>query len=279
MGSQRPKIPDGLRLRDLHVAGPQGTLVDGVHIEVLPGRIHVLVGASGSGKTLTARSFLGMVDARPGVTRASLEVTWNGESWRPYDDLDLNTRRGKRELERRFRPLRGSIIGYLPQDARRSLDPLWTIARQLRAALALRREPHEPEPRVWLERAGFPQPDRIEGLYPHELSGGMAQRASIALALARGSRFLLADEPTTGLDPTVQEAILRELQRLRDREGVGILLITHDLRIVPRLADRLFVMHAGRLVEDLPADRLGQMESDHARELWDATARISGGVL
>ena len=270
---------DGVRLRGLEVTGPQGVLVEDVALEVLPGRIHVLVGASGSGKTLSARSLLGMVDAQPGVTRAELEVTWGGRTWQPYDGLNLGTRRGRAALEQRFRALRGSILGYLPQDARRSLDPLWTVGKQLCAALALREEPHDAPPRDWLARAGFPQPERVEGLYPHELSGGMAQRASIALALARGSRFLLADEPTTGLDPTVQEAILRELQGLRDREGVGLLFITHDLRIVPRLADRLYVMHQGTLVEDLPADRLDQLTSAPARALWDATARISGGVL
>ncbi len=272
-------MPDGVVLRGLRVEGPQGVLVQGVDLDVLPGRIHVLVGASGSGKTLSARSLLGMVDARPGVTQATLEVTWGDQTWRPYEGLDLNSRRARAVAERRFRPLRGSILGYLPQDARRSLDPLWTVGRQLRAALALREQPHDDGPAAWLARAGFPQPERVEPLYPHELSGGMAQRASIALALARGSRFLLADEPTTGLDPTVQEAILQELLALRDQEGVGLLFITHDLRIVPRLADRLYVMHAGSLVEDLPGDQLDQLTSQPARALWQATARIAGGVL
>lgn len=270
---------DGVRLRGLRIAGPQGELVHGVDLELLPGAIHVLVGASGSGKTLTARSLLGMVDARPGVTHGTLELTWQGQSWRPYAGLELHSRQGRAALDRRFRPLRGTLLGYLPQDARRSLDPLWTIGKQLRTALALRETPTPLAPGDWLGRAGFAQPGRIEGLYPHELSGGMAQRASIALALARGSHFLLADEPTTGLDPTVQEAILRELLALRDREGVGLLFITHDLRIVPRLADRLFVMHAGELVEDLPGDNLDQLRSEPARTLWAATARISGGVL
>ena len=280
MAWRRPTtVPDGVRLRDLHVEGPQGPLVQGVDLTLLPGCIHVLVGASGSGKTLSARSLLGMVDAVPGVTRADLEVSIGDQTWRPYDGLDLRTARGRTSLDQRFRPLRGSILGYMPQDARQSLDPLWTVGKQLRSAMALREEPQTLSPQDWLARAGFPQPDHVEGLYPHELSGGMAQRATIALALARGSRFLLADEPTTGLDPTVQEAILKELLALRDRDGVGLLFITHDLRIVPRLADRLFVMHEGQLVEDLPADRLDQMSSDHARALWKATARISGGVL
>ncbi len=270
---------DGVRLVGLRIEGPQGVLVDGVDLALEPGRIHVLVGASGSGKTLSARSLLGMVDARPGVTAGELAVTWQGRTWRPYEGLDLRTRRGRKQLEQRFRPLRGSIVGYLPQDARRSLDPLWTVGKQLRAALALREAPHDASPLEWLARAGFPEPEQVDGLFPHELSGGMAQRASIALALARGSRFLLADEPTTGLDPRVQEGILAELLGLRDREGVGLLFITHDLRIVPRLADRLYVMHGGRLVEDLPAERLGALSTPEAKALWAATARIAGGVL
>ena len=131
------------------------------------------------------------------------------------------------------------------------------------------------DPVPWLRRAGLQDSERVARLYPHELSGGMAQRASIALALARGSRFLLADEPTTGLDPTVQEEILAELLSLRD-QGVGLLFITHDLRLVPRIADALLVMHQGRLVESLNSGNLDSLVSPAGRALWTATRRISG---
>jgi ABC-type dipeptide/oligopeptide/nickel transport system ATPase component len=117
----------------------------------------------------------------------------------------------------------------------------------------------------------------VARLYPHELSGGMAQRASIAMVLARGSRFILADEPTTGLDPTVQERILVEVLRLRDM-GVGLLFITHDLRIVPQIADELLVMHEGSLVEQVSGQSLDSLQSPPARALWAATARIAGGI-
>ena len=115
-------------------------------------------------------------------------------------------------------------------------------------------------------------------MYPHELSGGMAQRVCIALAIARGSRFLLADEPTTGLDPTVQRSILDELKRTAEA-GVGILLITHDLRIVPEYAHQVLIMSGGRVVEYLEAARLGEAESEMARALLDATDRISHDSL
>jgi ABC-type dipeptide/oligopeptide/nickel transport system ATPase component len=125
----------------------------------------------------------------------------------------------------------------------------------------------------WLGRAGFEHPEEVANLFPHELSGGMAQRVCIALALARGSRFLIADEPTTGLDPTVQRAILDELRRTA-RNGVGILLITHDLGIVSSYADHVVIMSEGQVVEQLPAAQLAQAKSDQARALLAAKARL-----
>jgi peptide/nickel transport system ATP-binding protein len=257
-------------MEGLEIASRERPLVQEVGLTLRPGALTALVGSSGSGKTLTTRSLLGMVDFTPGVVKARLTVRVDGAEHRPYEAG------GRRAVERAFRPLRGGVLGYLPQDARGSLDPLRTVGGQLTACLKLAGA--APDPRDSLSRAGFPDPARVARLYPHELSGGMAQRASIAMALARGSRFLLADEPTTGLDPTVQEAILQELLRLK-AAGVGILLITHDLRLVPRVADRVLVMSGGRLVEDLPAERMGQMVSEQGRALLAATARVSGGAL
>lgn len=263
-----------LKLTDLRIEGPDGVLVDDAHLEVRPGEITVLVGASGSGKSLTTRALLGLVDPDLRLVRADLRVEVDGVEHHPYDERALANHR---ILEHNFRPLRGEIIGHLPQDARGSLEPLWTIGRQVLESLNLRGNV-EPDPIPWLARAGFKSPRRIVSLYPHELSGGMAQRASIALALARGSRFLLADEPTTGLDPTVQEGIIREIRELRD-EGVGILFITHDLRIVSRLSDRLLVMHQGLMVEEATGpNAMEQMKSTPAKALWAATQRISGAA-
>ena len=172
---------------------------------------------------------------------------------------------------------RGAVLGWIPQDGRAALDPLREVGAQLTAVA--RRAGHDPNPGRWLERAGQRDAHRVSRLYPHELSGGMAQRVNVALALARGARFLLADEPTTGLDPTVQEAVLATLRALVDEEGVAVLLVTHDLRVVPRLADTLLVMHAGEIVADCPARELQDLRHPAAVALRDATARVSGGWL
>lgn len=247
-------------------------LVEDASLSLAPGRVLALVGASGSGKTQTVRACLGLVQARPGVVGGLLEVHDGQETWRPYSAPAPGSRRA-------WRALRGRVIGWLPQEARASLDPLRRIGAQVDEVMALRRRDglstpaDRRDPRAWLAVAGLPDPDRVARLFPHELSGGMAQRACIALALARGSRFLLADEPTTGLDPTVQRALLDQLGRLRD-EGCGLLLITHDLGIVPRLADEVLVMDAGRIVERLPADGLDSARTAPARALVDATLRL-----
>jgi peptide/nickel transport system ATP-binding protein len=141
---------------------------------------------------------------------------------------------------------------------------------------ALLGAPGEPADALpWLGRAGFADPERVALAYPHELSGGMAQRAQIAVGLARRSRILLADEPTTGLDSTVQRAILRQLQSLRD-DGVGVLFVTHDLRLLPGFADRVLVMDEGRIVEE--AGSVAELRGA-GRRLVEATRKVAGGVL
>ncbi len=274
-------MSDRIHLESLHIQADGQTLVQGVDLELKAGEILALVGASGSGKTLTARSILGLRGPRPGVLSARLSISINGSSVRPYEGLEQavkTCRLGRfwRRAEQAFRPVRGHMVGYMAQDARGALDPLWTVERQLREALELGNA--DGTPADWLERAGFREPLQVLPLFPHQLSGGMAQRACIALSLARGSRFLIADEPTTGLDPTVQEAILQELVRTA-RSGIGLLLITHDLRIVPRIADRVQIMDRGRTVETLPAGDLSQAKSPEVRALIEATARVAAGAL
>ena len=269
-----PETTDRLVLSHLVVQAGTRVVVDDVGFELQAGQILALVGASGSGKTLTARACMGLVTARPGVVSGQVSVHHGAEEHQLYDP---KTGRARPEALARTR---GRLVGYLPQDARASLDPLWTIGKQVAEVVRLAGGTGAPGEAVdhWLLQAGFARPDRIRGLYPHELSGGMAQRASIALGLARGARFLLADEPTTGLDPTVQQGIIAQVRGLVER-GIGVLFITHDLRIVPRLADQVAVMHEGKIVDLLPARALRSARSPAALRLLEATARVAGGTL
>ena len=266
-----------LELTDLRIRAGARDVVRRATLRLEPGRILALVGASGSGKTLTARACLGLVPTHPGIVGGALVVSDGHDTWRPLA-LPPKARQAA------FQALRGRVVGWLPQEARASLDPVRSVGAQVRAVLILRSRDgialpvDRPRVEDWLGAAGFPEPSRVVRLYPHELSGGMAERACIALALARGSRFLLADEPTTGLDPTVQAAILDQLGQLR-QQGCGLLLITHDLRIVPRYADDVAVMDDGDVVEHMPADRLSHATSAPARALLSATARVAGGLL
>ena len=255
-----------LIVEDLTIRAGQRTLVDEVSFALDEGKILAIVGPSGAGKSVMTRSLLGLQGPLPGVVGGAVIVEEPEVTARLYDSQQ------EEDALAIFSRLRGDVIGYLPQHARESLDPIWTVGKQVQEAMDL--AGHMDTVGDWLKRAGFSDPDRVVGLYPHELSGGMAQRVCIALAIARGSRFLLADEPTTGLDPTVQRAILNELKRIA-QSGVGILLITHDLRIVPEYADDVMIMNAGRVVERLKASNLGDAESEMARSLLAATDRIS----
>ncbi|MBN1336939.1 MAG: ABC transporter ATP-binding protein [Deltaproteobacteria bacterium] len=270
-------MPDRLLLAGLEIRAGERVLVRDGGFRVDAGEVVALVGASGSGKTLSARAVLGLPGPQPGVVAARCSVEANREVHEPWSGVSEAFATGRlarfrREVEARFRAIRGRIVGYLPQDARGALDPLWTVRRQVEEALALGRTPGRATD--WLARSGFRDPASILPLYPHQLSGGMAQRVAIALALARGSRFLLADEPTSGLDPTVQAGILEEI-RATSAEGVGILLITHDLRQVHRVAHRVVFMDTGRVVETLDAADMDRARSPEARALLASTARIA----
>lgn len=248
-------VAEGLRI----VAGAQ-TLVYDATLRVGAGEIVALVGPSGSGKTVLARALLGMLPFSPGRVTGTLTVTVDGRTATPRTEAE-------------FRPLRGGAIDLLWQDARAALDPLRTIGAQVSAASRLTGLPAAPE--AALARAGFGDPARVAHLYPHVLSGGMAQRAAIAVALARKSRFLVADEPTTGLDPSIQRAILTQL-RLLASAGVGLLFITHDLRLLPDFATRVLVMEEGRIVEE--AASTAELRGA-GRSLVEATRKVAGGVL
>ncbi len=229
-----------LRVTDLAIADSVGNaLVDEVSLSLDVGEILGLVGESGSGKTLTCRAMMRLLPGE-GLSIRSGQVRLDGA-----DVLSLD--------EARMRAVRGREIGMIFQNPASHLNPVMTIGRQIAEGRrihfgASRREARQHAIEL-LRQVGIPDPaKRVDG-YPHEFSGGMRQRAMIAVALACEPRLLIADEPTTALDVTVQMQVLRLLLDLRDRLGLAVILITHDLGVVAQTCDRIAVMYAGRLCE------------------------------
>jgi ABC-type dipeptide/oligopeptide/nickel transport system ATPase component len=233
-----------LELSDLRVAYGETEVLHGVDLSVAAGEIVGLVGESGSGKTTLGTAVLGLL---PADARVQGSIT--------VDGTDL-TALGRQALRR----LRGPEMGAVFQDAHASLDPSFTIGSQFREVLRAHkkrsRRAADDEAARWLGLVGIPLPhDRLRS-YPHELSGGMAQRVAIGMALSLEPRLVIVDEPTSALDVTVQVQILdllRDLVRTRD---TGMVLITHDLGVVAQLCSRVCVMADGRLVEDRPVREL-----------------------
>ncbi|MCD0449829.1 ABC transporter ATP-binding protein [Actinocorallia sp. API 0066] len=229
-----------LTVEGLTVAFPGVQAVRGASFTLDRGECLAIVGESGSGKSVTARSLVGLAGDRASVKATTLD----------FDGTDLTGLD-----ERGWRRIRGGRIGLVLQDALVSLDPLRTVGAEITEALRV----HRDVPRAavhdevveLLTRVGVPEPEVRAGQYPHQLSGGLRQRALIASALAGRPELLIADEPTTALDVTVQARILELLDRLK-AEGTALLLISHDLAVVSRLADRVAVMYGGLLVEEGP---------------------------
>jgi oligopeptide/dipeptide ABC transporter ATP-binding protein len=234
-----------LAVRDLTVAFPAGRgwaeVVRGAGFEVGHGEFVGLVGESGSGKSVTALAVLGLVPP-PGTIRRG-EIRFEGH--------DLLT-----SSEPELRKVRGGQIGMVFQEPAAALNPVLTIGVQIAEAVRLHRSLGRREARAealaLLELVAMPEPAARLGCYPHELSGGQRQRALLAVALAGRPRLLIADEPTTALDVTIQAQILELLERLRRELDLAVLLITHDLAVVAETCERVVVMYAGRVVEDAP---------------------------
>ena len=234
-----------LEVRDLAVevttaAGPLRA-VEGVSFTLHEGEVLGLVGESGSGKTLTCRAILRLLPRRVRIAGGS---------------VDLAGRRVTDLPERRLGEVRGPLGSMIFQNPGSHLDPVMTIGEQIAAPIRVHEGASRTEARrrarELLEQVGIPDSARRLDQYPHEFSGGMRQRAMIAAALACRPRLLIADEPTTALDVTVQAQILRLLLDLRDQLGLAILLVTHDLGVVAQTCGRVAVMYAGRIVEAGP---------------------------
>ncbi|MTH77903.1 dipeptide ABC transporter ATP-binding protein [Paracoccus aestuariivivens] len=251
MDSLQNQPHDLLRVEGLKVAFPllrgELTAVDGASLRVLPGKITALVGESGSGKSMTGQTIMGL---QPVQAMVSGRVLFDIGKAEPLDLLGL-PRDG-----RMIRAIRGDRIGMIFQEPMTSFSPLHTIGNQLSEALRLHRPMSRSEARerceTMLARVGFPHPGRVFDLYPFELSGGMRQRAMIAMAAICGPSLLIADEPTTALDVTIQAQILALIRDLQQERGLAVLLITHDLGVVANLADEIVVMHRGQVMEAGP---------------------------
>ncbi|MBU6272006.1 MAG: ABC transporter ATP-binding protein [Betaproteobacteria bacterium] len=236
-----------LAVRDLSIAfrGPQGEVqaTRGIDFSLQPGERVGIVGESGCGKTVTGLSILGLLPARSSRVTGRIE----------FEGRDLLTL-----SPREMRAIRGARIGMIFQEPMSALDPVFTVGEQIAESLRThrgftRRQAREQAIQA-LDAVGIPLPQRRVDEYPHQLSGGMRQRAMIAIALACEPRLLIADEPTTALDVTIQAQIIRLLADLSRRSGTALLFITHDLGVVAETCDRLLTMYAGEVVEDARVD-------------------------
>ena len=231
-----------VRVEDLRVSFPteDGVVraVDGVSFSLERGQTLAIVGESGSGKSVTAQALMGLVNKR----NARVE----GQAW--VGDNELISAE-----DNELRKLRGSVMSMIFQDPFASLHPFYRIGAQLVEAARVHQKLSKTEARAvaleMLTRVGIPNPERRIDDYPHQLSGGMRQRVMIAMALINGPSLLIADEPTTALDVTVQAQIMELLIELQEQYNTAIILITHDLGVVADVADEVAVMYAGRLVE------------------------------
>jgi len=249
-----------LHVQNLSVEIGGTSLVDGVSFDVARGECLAIVGESGAGKSLTAAALLGLAPPAAHVTADEMSV----------DGADT-----RRLTDGGWRELRGSRIGLVSQDALSSLDPLRRIGAEIAEPLAIHTRLSRPARRAraveLLESVSMPDAERRSGQYPHELSGGLRQRALIASALAGEPAVLIADEPTTALDATVQVRVLALLRSIVDA-GTAVVFISHDFAAVRRVADRVLVMRDGRVIEHGPvSDVLGAPQEEYTRELIAAS--------
>ena len=259
-----------LRVEDLRVEFPSedGVVhaVDGITYQVMQGRTLGIVGESGSGKTVSSLTTLGLT-RREGA-RISGRILFEGQ--------DLVTL-----PEEQLRAIRGNDIAMIFQDPLSALHPLYRVGAQLVEAVRAHRDVSKAQARAraidLLGLVGIPDPARRVDEYPHEFSGGMRQRAMIAMALVNDPKLLIADEPTTALDVTVQAQILALMERLQRELGMAIVIITHDLGVVAEMADDIAVMYAGRIVETSSAERLfASPEHPYTWGLLKSIPRLDG---
>jgi peptide/nickel transport system ATP-binding protein/oligopeptide transport system ATP-binding protein len=263
-----------LQVENLRVSFPAGDggrvyPVDGVSFTLDRGRTLALVGESGCGKSLTSLALLRLIPSPGRVEKASTIR---------LGDTDVLALEGEA-----LRRIRGRRIGMVFQDPMTSLNPVFTVGDQIAEGVRAHFDVSRAEARRralrLLQEVGIPDPAARLDAYPHQLSGGMRQRVMIAIALSAEPEILVADEPTTALDVTVQAQILEVLDRLRDSHGMAVLLITHDLGIVAGRADRVAVMYAGQIVEEAPtASLFARPSHPYTQGLFASIPRLTGPV-
>lgn len=227
--------------------------VDQLSLEIIPGEIVGLVGESGCGKSVTSLALMGLVPSPPGkVSAKSLE----------FEGRDLSVM-----TQKEMAGIRGTGMAMIFQEPMTALDPVFTIASQMTEVLkrqcGLSADAALKEAVTWLDKVGIPEPEKRMNSYPHELSGGMRQRVMIAMALSCNPRLLIADEPTTALDVTIQAQVMDLMVSLARDTGTAMLLITHDLGVVAETCDRACVMYCGRMVEQADIKTLFENPRHH----------------
>ena len=261
-----------LQVENLNIAfsaapnAPQ--VVDGISFAVEPGEILSLVGESGCGKSISCMALTRLLPTPPAVVRAD-RICFDGQELTSLSDREI-------------RKVRGGGIGYIFQEPSVSLNPVFRVGDQIAEVLRL----HRPEVRdrrkeiiQLLGAVGIPAPESRITAYPHEMSGGMQQRVMIAMALAGNPKLLIADEPTTALDVTIQAQILELIDYLRKEKNMGVILITHNLGIVSSLADKVAMMYAGRIVEYADAnDLFKHPQHPYTKALLEAVPRLGNPV-
>ncbi len=262
-------MTDLLTVRDLRIAFPsrQGPVevVRGVSFAMGRERLGI-VGESGSGKSQTGRAILGLTPSPGKATADRID----------FDGIDL-----RHATKSQWHDIRGERISMVMQDPKFSLNPVMTIGRQLVETYRTHRNASRTEARErgleMLNAVQIRDPERVMNAYPHELSGGMGQRAMIAMMLVTEPELLIADEPTSALDVTVQIEVLRILDRLVTERGMGLIFISHDLRLVSSFCDRVLVMYAGKVVEEVSATELTRARHPYTQGLFNCLPKIEGG--
>ena len=268
-------MPDGaqpvLDVRGLKtvfkIRGGEVHAVNDVSFDLRAGELLGVVGESGSGKSVTMMSLLGLLPTPPADVRAGT-VTFDGQDLLQVDAETLRT-------------VRGGKIGFVFQDPMTSLNPVYNVGMQimepLRKHMGMNKKQAAVRAQELLELVGIPDADRRLKDYPHQFSGGMRQRVMIAIALACDPQVLIADEPTTALDVTIQAQILELMKELQDRLGMAVIWITHDLGVVAGIADRVVVMYGGQIVEQAPTRELFKNpQHPYTRALLKTVPRVTG---